>query len=325
MANVKCWFWNIDKGTRPYFSSQLENGRLRQGWGYHDDLDLRKLKKKDKKENETIAWNRVFLMLEEIKKGDIVVVKNIPDNQSFTLVRVTGEYDFNLDKNVGDYGHYLPVEKIRVFNKYSQIVPISLIRALDREAHPIRITYKHASTVMDLAIKEIIDIKDATTPQKFKDKMVKIRAALCKTLKENLLTKETKLSPDEARKLILAMLKNDGFETESKHGPREYGADLLSTVNEQYGLDIRFGVQVKFHEGTDNDTEGVDQIQLAFHKHKIQAGLLVTFADELGPKLEEKIKIAKQEHQFETFYGDELYSRLLEVIASFSFENEDIQ
>lgn len=43
---MECWFWNIDRPMQSYFRSELDHGRLRQGWGYDQKLDLRKIKAK---------------------------------------------------------------------------------------------------------------------------------------------------------------------------------------------------------------------------------------------------------------------------------------
>ncbi|HWO35398.1 MAG TPA: hypothetical protein VNO32_41920, partial [Candidatus Acidoferrum sp.] len=43
---MECWFWNIDRPMQSYFRSELEQSRLRQGWGYNQKLDLRKIRAK---------------------------------------------------------------------------------------------------------------------------------------------------------------------------------------------------------------------------------------------------------------------------------------
>ena len=55
-----------------------------------------------------MAWNRCHDMLgieNTLQEGDLVVVKNVPDGDHFTIVRVCGPYDFQLDPDIGDYGH----------------------------------------------------------------------------------------------------------------------------------------------------------------------------------------------------------------------------
>lgn len=83
MANV--WIWNIDSSQQRLFADELKAGRLRQGWGYADRLDLRLIQKRNQEkraldEEESAAWTRLNVMIADwgIKLGDIILVKNTP-------------------------------------------------------------------------------------------------------------------------------------------------------------------------------------------------------------------------------------------------------
>ncbi|MDM8559685.1 hypothetical protein [Candidatus Parabeggiatoa sp. HSG14] len=158
--NRQCWFWNIDLDNQQYFKDQLNKyGQLRQGWGYFEKLDLRNLKKKinnkiplDKQEQQ--VWNRYGVVLNSIngiKIGDLIVVKNIPDRSHFTLVRVMGKYDFNMDEKKGDFGHFLPIEIIGECYKYSEIVTSSLLHRLRQVNSPVVLAEKHRQAIINLA------------------------------------------------------------------------------------------------------------------------------------------------------------------------------
>jgi len=154
--NRQCWFWNIDLDNQEYFATQLKAGKLRQRWGNKPNLNLKKLKEKpetERDEEEQDTWERCKPMLENIKVDDLIVVKNIPDSSHFTLVKVTGAYDFQIDKTIGDFGHFLPIEIIGDFDKYrSAAVPTQFVRALNAHRHPIRRTSAHKQTVINLAL-----------------------------------------------------------------------------------------------------------------------------------------------------------------------------
>jgi len=65
---MECWFWNIDTPSQAYFRAELEQGRLRQGWGYDHKLDLRRIKAKlDQSaqlgEEEQATWSHCQSML----------------------------------------------------------------------------------------------------------------------------------------------------------------------------------------------------------------------------------------------------------------------
>lgn len=100
MPNV--WIWNIDKDSQEFFAKELKEGRLRQGLGYSDRLDLKLLKQKnDRKElldeEESQVWEHLSVMIMEwgIQLGDIVVVKNTPTWGSYTLAEVIGSYEYD--------------------------------------------------------------------------------------------------------------------------------------------------------------------------------------------------------------------------------------
>ena len=83
---------------------------LRQGWGYDNRLNLHNLHAKvsaniplDSQEQK--AWDRCHAMLLYIQEDDLVAVKNVHSRDKFTIARVIGKYDFQIDSSVEDYGH----------------------------------------------------------------------------------------------------------------------------------------------------------------------------------------------------------------------------
>ncbi len=112
MPNV--WIWNITSDHQQFFADELKAGRLRQGWGYDDRLDLRLIVNKNQQnraldEDEAAAWNRSRVMVMDwgIKVGDIILVKNTPTWGWYTLAEVTGGYHYDRHTPNGDFGHSL--------------------------------------------------------------------------------------------------------------------------------------------------------------------------------------------------------------------------
>ena len=318
---MECWFWNIDITMQSYFTDELQRHRLRQGWGYDERLDLRKLHVKvsantslDPEEQK--AWDRCHPMLLYMQEGDLVAVKNVPGRDQFTIARVTGGYDFKIDPSIGDYGHFLPVEIVTAYHKYSKVVPSPLVNALNREQNPIRVTYKHQQAIRDLASKDTTS-EERDNPEQFKEKVAKWRGSLLPHLRDAL---KVNLSPNETERLILEMLKRDGMDVLWSAGPREQGADLLCDVQLGYGLTSKLAIQVKMHWGEDYDITGIDQLEHAFLAHGVQAGLLVSTADKLGENVINRIEEAQKKYNIRIIYGEELYGRLLELIADSSLD-----
>ena len=316
--DLSCWFWNIDSRAQQYFADELKAGRLRQGWGYAPNLDLRKLKQKlvdgnslDSKEQE--AWSRCGYMVDAIKPGDLVVVKNAPDRDKFTIAKVVGPYGFTFGFRE-DYEHVLPVETVAVYHKYSKAVPTTLTNALNREQHPIRRTLKHQQAVYGLASPPLPAslAAERLQPQPFKEKLSGWREKLVPHLRAAL---QRDLSPSEAERLVGELLKREGMDVFWTAGAYERGADLRCDADVGLGVTYRLAVQVKMHWGEDNDLTGVGQLVTALGAHDAKAGILVTMADKLGPDLLKELDAVNKEHNIHVLYGADLFSRLLELIT----------
>lgn len=317
---MNCWFWNISRKDAETFRTELEAGWLRQGWGYDPALDLRQLAEKraqgkELTKKEQVAWDRCDHMLEDIEPEDLVVVKNVPDGDHFTLVEVTGSYEFSLE-GLSDFGHRLPVEIVQVFHKRSQVVPAPLANALERDAYPIRVTNKHRDAVVALSSTEHPD-NLAREPEAESEMVARWREELIPSLRDTL---RDSLNSRLAERLVLGMLERDGLQVAYTAGAGEKGADVLSEMDMGYGLSTGIAVQVKMKWGTYNQTGGVEQLKHAIDVHDVDVGLLVTFADQLGPKLEEALEEAQKEYRIEAFWGKDLYTQLLETIMDPEFE-----
>ena len=116
---------------RTFIRNELAAGRLRQGWGWQLEQDLRLIQKRVDDENvgwdnltdnEKLAWGNWRLLGEQsslpskaMKDGDIVLVPNMPEDGLFTLCRLCGLYDFSYadpaeyGASHPDFGHVRPV------------------------------------------------------------------------------------------------------------------------------------------------------------------------------------------------------------------------
>lgn len=65
------WGYRIDTNNIDFFRNELEEKRLRQGWGYNEGQDLRKLTV-----NQGAKGN--LPILQKVKKGDILLIPRLP-------------------------------------------------------------------------------------------------------------------------------------------------------------------------------------------------------------------------------------------------------
>lgn len=319
MPNV--WIWNISNDYQQFFADELKAGRLRQGWGYKDRLDLRLLAKKDEQgeeldEDESAAWKRLSVMLMKdwgIKVGDIILVKNTPTWGWYTLCEVTSGYHFDRSTpgGDGDYGNWIGVKLLREINKNSAPVAGDLRSSIDHARWPITSAVKRASEILDLLKAADVEKPVGGWQERFDSESSKIISII----KEKVVNK---LHPSEFEELVKELLNFESFENiKLTAGAWENGADIVMSVNAPFFDDLYIVVQIKHHPGEDNDTTSVVQLGRAFDYYKAVAGLLVTSADKIGAQLQEAIEHLKTDGKAVTvLYGDELHRRVLHVLAS---------
>lgn len=114
------WGYRICKASSPFFSKELDEGRLRQGWGYDLGQDLRNLTVDDGARNNLKMYN-------EVKKGDLLLIPHLPSWEEISIAEAKEDwavgYCYDIPKDQGDFGHIFPAHLIKVVNRYSLEVP----------------------------------------------------------------------------------------------------------------------------------------------------------------------------------------------------------
>ena len=118
------WGYRIDNNARDYFKTELANGRLRQGWGSDVSQDLR---------NDPSAPDvrKNLPIYRSVKKGDILLIPRIPEWNSITIAEATEDFDkgylFQIEDNMGDYGHIFPARSLMYINRYDEEVSSAIL------------------------------------------------------------------------------------------------------------------------------------------------------------------------------------------------------
>jgi hypothetical protein len=106
------WGYRIDTNQIDFFRRELERGVLRQGWGWDEDQDLRKLTMDE-------GARRNLPIYRKVKKDDILLIPRCPSWDEVGLVMATDDfdkgYDFSIDDNLRDYGHCFPARLVKSF------------------------------------------------------------------------------------------------------------------------------------------------------------------------------------------------------------------
>lgn len=114
------WVFRISWENADYLYQQLcIHDNLRQGWGYDPGQNLK---------NMTVdeGASRNMRML-EVKKGDILLVPKISKWDEVAIVEAKEDwnsgYCYEIDPEIGDFGHIFPAKFMKAFNRHSDIVP----------------------------------------------------------------------------------------------------------------------------------------------------------------------------------------------------------
>src|SRR5262249_21249355 len=78
-------------------------------------------------------------------------------------------------------------------------------------------------------------------------------------------------------------------------GAGEKGADLIVFTRDPLGIEYKIAVQVKLHEGTEHDTKALSQIKLAREYHKVDAGVVVTTAEQMSETFQARREALEEE------------------------------
>ena len=304
-----------DKRKKEFIRRELEAGRLRQGWGWKPEHDLRALGARmasgaKPTEEEVAVWrNRRLLDTEGdgLKPDDIVIVPNIPEQGRWVLARVTGPYRYEVppvSDGVGtDYGPIVPVEPIRFADGKLAIIEAdnehvdARLRASMRSMSRMWLVDALGAKV-DQLVAAVGRGQDTSRVQPEAERFAGFSAAVAAATWEKI---RERYKGAEFEKLVLRVFKHiyeANGRVEHKGGAGEKGADIIVYTRDPLGLEFKIAVQVKLHDGEDNDVHSLDQIERALSAHEVDAGVVLTTAASLSERfvkhhdaLEAKLKI----------------------------------
>ena len=279
------WFQRTSRKFVKMLSEELEAGRLRQGWGYLPEQDLRTIRaaKKPLSDHQKACWrgNRRMLPNEPdgVKPGDYIITPNLPSVGRWSIVRVTGGYRYEIHPDVCDFGHILKVELI---NRPMPINPRSAAvgAALRRTAKA-----RNRMWNVDHLANEVLTLVDAvrrgddvSRPEDTNDKLGGIRKIAVTAIEKELRSKFQGGEFEKPVKTLLERIYGEG-NVETHAGPKEHGADFICSSTDGLGIEHKLAVQVKMWHGTADWQEPLNQIRRAYENHEdIGAGVVLTMA-----------------------------------------------
>ena len=321
------WAMRTSRDTDEYrklVTDELFRGRLRQGWGWLDEQDLRRIHEAWRDGIELTQHqkdaSRHWRMAdgdpgEYMNVNDVILVPNMPEDGVFTLCRICGGYEYQQNSSWDDFRHVREVEVLTpggVANEH-ELVDAGLRRSLRYQGRLWRIASYGDCIERILASGRSPDnLRLGSTPAGRAESIVAaaivepinvMAQSLASSLPQKLYGAEWEQGIAPAlESLFTATVHHTG-------GPGERGADLEVVISNPFeeGCDWIIPVQVKDHQDVEG-TDVVHQLEEAFESRNsggrgtvIAVVLLVTEA-EASVQLKEEMNRLSKEHDVPFLY-----------------------
>lgn len=290
---------------------ELRQGRLRQGWGYRPNFDLRRLSQRASEgalePEERAVWKRNHRLLPEepdaIQQGDLLLLPHVPEEGIWSLASAGANYRYEIAHS-GDHGHIRSVRLLR-----EEIPPCG-----PQVAAALRRTMRCQLPLwnIDHLAAYVAALVDGTNsqPPTLSERLGDCLAAATEATLERL---TFHFGASEFEQPIQLLLQELYAVVHWSAGPGENGADFLcQSARGETGL---IAVQVKMWTGTTDYTGPIEQLrQAAVHWPKVTECLLLTTAENAS------VEFASAIHQLQADIGVKvtliLRSQLLELLLS---------
>lgn len=255
--------YRIDNRQIPYFQKELEQGRLRQGWGYDAGQDLRKKTSSSKLPVDEGASGNLIML--DVKKGDLLLIPRLPNLSFVTIAEATEDWDtgykFNIDPQMKDYGHIFPAKIITNFQRGAKAVEGDIRSTLrnPRRFWKCGVEFSHVMKIINAKREDAVGYVDSL--QRMNDGIDEI---FQKTFNEEKFSQEVyercrnQIRASEWEHLLVHILKRlfPAYEVVPVGGVNEFyhGADILIYLpGLMSARDYVIAVQVKDYQGTTDD------------------------------------------------------------------------
>lgn len=347
MAERRYWAIRMDTENRALLLDELQQGRLRQGWGWHASQDLTRITLREQAgktltdEERAARPARRMASDDGVQIGDLVVVPRFPEEGELLIAEVTGPYMFDrLELHGGqdvnelgkDYGHILPVRLPPGFNvpRDTSLLTAPLRRSLTCRSRMWSLD-DHGAALDDVWKLVVVgpigrghERKRAVALQTV---IARARAVVHDTLDAALeLELRKSFGAAELEYVCVEMFRQlyPGAEVRHTGGPNEKGADVVVTWTDPDGLDdgLRWTlvVQVKCWTGIAQDVHSLEQLRLAVKSYDadapVRAARLYTLCDEEAPEFAaHRRRLAEELGVPVTFVGRRAFIRQLRELA----------
>lgn len=283
-----------DRTQAEYLTREVRCGRMRQGWGNREDLNLEDLAE-SVRSGETLsaeqraAWlNRRLLPSEpdSVREGHIVLLPNLPEQGRWLVAEVADdEYRYEIPREIGDYGH---VRNVRLLNRDSPVNPYdeavsARLRGTMRVRRRLWNIDRHEADVRAL-LRALGEGRSLDRPQSGEERLESAKDALKTHLWQQL---QRRFRGEEFEGPCGSLLELLYDEVERTAGPGERGADFVCSFSDGLGVPHNVAVQVKmWTDELGDDLAGpIEQVKRAYlHYPEITSAVIITTLERVGSR-----------------------------------------
>jgi hypothetical protein len=318
MENKSYWCYRVDTSKIEFFTSEIFEGRLRQGWGWDEGQDLRNFSLDE-------GAGRNLPMFNKVKKGDILVIPQLPNWGEVALAEATEDwnkgYIFDIDEKLEDYGHIFPVKYLKKFSRNNENVTGNLRSTLKNPSRFWNINHysKDVESLINSTVTEL---------SKRQDHSSRLENSIGSVFNDVF---DEKLFADKLFHKLTEQFTREEWEFALVHGLKQmfpfYQIERVGGIEEKnHGTDIliklpsilsnysyAIAIQVKDYEGFVGH-EVVDQINKADNYwgsenlKLIEKIVIITKA-----KKDENIKLLEHDKNVKLIFANELKQLLAEI------------
>ena len=221
--------------------------------------------------------------LTRVKLEDHLIYPHQPNRGQFSVVQVTGEYDYSTEQDglEEDFRSFRPclLKTPKPVDMYDEIVPSQLRHRLGR---PGRFSQVYDTAPLDICL------KDLSNQGQLQDDSNQISEMSLQRIHNDLREKLPKAlhrefsRADLSRQFCRVLFDRMGYTTEVhvQEGPYEAGSDVVVTVdNPLLPGEFRIGVQVFSYEGDVQESDlqtKLEQLLLGWETNALDYGVLLT-------------------------------------------------
>ena len=334
--------WSIRTGdeVKDWIRSEIQQGRLRQGWGIPGtqliennitvDVNTWKDRYKDgalrhwnhnADDNEATKRYWIIYPMTELNEGDIIVVPKMPTYDKFTILKVGAGYEFDfapVDErgNEDDFRHIVHIDKenMRVFS-YSSSLEAKIVHKKMRA---------YQSAVNNVWNNEFISAVDSLLQQKPIQSDIQSRATtelfgdIKSSILKEMLTKLRGLTPKDLEELIAKTFENAGYAIFDRnlYDGKGGDADIILTrsmplISNYTEMDLKIYIQVKQKSPIDyDDIDGVNQLVKISVNDKNSIKILMSTVD----KFTDQCRALAEESNVILMSGQQLVEVLIKYL-----------